>query len=215
MSLTRKDYDINGGDDYTFDQTLFNLMASTASNNFNTAGLANYKFLRYNQSVADNPNFYFGPKGLALYGAAAFLYQLFPSLGPEGSPNLATIGSFFGSGQGGKEKFPSGWKNRRTSHTNQEFGNDMLNVYSPHPVLLGGNVGKNNFNAMGSFGTLIKNGKVSLNPDDAKCFLYQLATENVPNSLTGVLTLPLNVLNYNVGKLNPVFQGTGCALKTL
>ena len=76
-------------------------------------------------------------------------------------------------------------------------------------------MGKNNFDALGSFGTAVTNGKFSTNPKDIVCLLYQLATEDVPDSLSTVLELPVQVLNFAVGKLNPVFKNTGCPLKLI
>ena len=94
-----------------------------------------------------------------------------------------------------------------------DVANDFVQMYSMHPVLLGGNVGKNNFDLLGDFGNAVKGSKFSTNPNDIVCLLYQLATDNVPDSLSTVLELPLQVLTWTTGKLNPVFKGTGCPLK--
>ena len=94
-SLTRNDYYFASGDDYIYNDTLFASMQSTCQWNFNRDNLALYRYQRYQQSKADNDNFYFGPKSLLLYGAATFLYELFPSLGPASQSNLSTISSFF------------------------------------------------------------------------------------------------------------------------
>ena len=48
---------------------------------------------------------------------------------------------------------------------------------------------------------------------DLLCLLYQLGTSPVPSSLSVVTTLPLSLLNWSVGKLNPVFKNAGCALR--
>lgn len=40
-----------------------------------------YREARYQQSLADNGNFFFGPGSLLLYGAASFLYELMPTAG--------------------------------------------------------------------------------------------------------------------------------------
>ena len=197
------------------------MMAATTGGNFNLANMATFMSQRYDQSKADNANFYFGPKSVLLYGAASFLFELFPSLGIEGDPNLAIEKSFFGAEDvgGGKfvfnnaEQIPDEWFNRRRAMTLVDVANDFVQMYAMHPVLLGGNVGKNNFDAMGSFGTAVTNGKFSTNPQEIVCLLYQLATEDVPDGLNGVLELPLQVLTFATGKLNPIFKGTGCPLK--
>ncbi|MCJ1383102.1 hypothetical protein MMC17_006215 [Xylographa soralifera] len=217
-SLTRDDYFLTG-DDHTFNGTLFSYMDATCQGNFDRNGLALYRSQRYAQSKAENGNFYYGPKSLLLYGAASFLYELFPSLGPAGSPNLATTSSFFGAvsdGSGGwthvPEQIPANWYNRVSPYTNLDVGNEIVAQYLEYPVLFGGNAGVGNFDALGTFGTAISGGKLTGNGAAVVCLLYQFATEDVPSSLSGVLTLPLEVIEWAAGKLNPVFEGTGCPL---
>ncbi|MCJ1387504.1 hypothetical protein MMC18_000347 [Xylographa bjoerkii] len=219
-SLTRDDYFLTG-DDHTFNGTLFGYMDATCQGNFNRNGLALYRSQRYAQSKAENGNFYYGPKSLLLYGAASFLYELFPSLGNAGSPNLATISSFFGAVSDGKggwshvpEQIPANWYNRVSAYTNTEVTNEIVAQYLEYPVLFGGNAGRGNFDALGTFGTAISGGKLTGNAAAVNCLLYQFATENVPSSLSGVLTLPVEVIEWAAGKLNPVFEGSGCPLVT-
>ena len=188
----------------------------------NRDNLALYRYQRYQQSLATNPNFYFGPKSLLLFGAASFLYELFPSFGPEGTPDLPTISSFFGavadsSAPGGwshvAERIPEDWYNRRSPYNLMEVGNEIFAQYAEHPALFGGNAGVNNFDALGSF-SYIQDGKLPSDTTgaDITCLLYQFATENVPSSLTGLLELPAEVVSWAAGKLNPVFQNSGCPL---
>ncbi|MCJ1478965.1 hypothetical protein MMC13_007649 [Lambiella insularis] len=215
-SLTRDDYFLTG-DDHTFNGTLFGYMQNTCQGNFNRNNLALYRYQRYQQSLAENGNFYFGPKALLLYGAASFLYELFPSLGPAGSPDLATMESFFGAvsnGNGGwnhvPEQIPPNWYNRVSAYTNMDVATEIDALYLLHPVLFGGNVGVGNFDALTSFSNLISGGKLTGNAAAVQCLLYQLATENIPSSLSGVLSLPAEVITWAQGKLGPVFAGTGC-----
>lgn len=210
-SLTRNDYYLANGDDYTFNGTLFGYMQNTCQGNFNRDNLALYRYQRYQQSKAENGNFYYGPKTLLLYGAATFLYELFPSLGPAGKPDLPTISSFFGAQSDGKggytfnhaEKIPPNWYNRNTPYTITEVSNEVVAMYLEHPVLFGGNVGQGNFDAL-NFGDDFKNGNFNATAQNTLCLLYQFATDNIPSSLSGVLELPLQVVAYSVGKLNPV-----------
>ncbi|KAK0938693.1 hypothetical protein LTR29_009792 [Friedmanniomyces endolithicus] len=96
-SLTRNDFFTHNGDDFSFNGTLFGMMDKTCGSNFDVAGLSLYRKQRWHQSQVENPNFYFGPLALLLYGAASFLYELMPS-GTHGyAPDLATISSFFGA----------------------------------------------------------------------------------------------------------------------
>ena len=223
-SLTRSDYFLAQPNDFAFNATLFGMMAATTGGNFNLPNMALYMSQRYAQSKADNPNFYFGPKAILLYGAASFLFELFPSLGIEGDPNLPTQKFFFGATDLGGGKFafnnaeqipPKGWLNRRRAMTLVDVANDFVQMYAMHPVLLGGNVGKDNFNALGSFGNVVKDGQFNLDVNAAVCLLYQIATDNVPDGLDSVLTLPGEVLKFTTGKLNPIFEKYGCPLKVV
>ncbi|KAL9003549.1 MAG: hypothetical protein Q9188_003590 [Gyalolechia gomerana] len=218
-SLTRNDFFLANGDDYSFNGTLFKMMSNTCQKNFNRDNLALYRFQRYQQSKADNANFYFGPKTVLLYGAASFLYSLFPSLGNSGAPDLATMKYFFGAqddGNGGysfnnQERIPPNWYNRKTPFRTADAAEEVAALYLKYPVLFGGNVGEDNFNAL-SYGP-ITNGNFAASAQNVWCLLYQVATENVPSSLTGVLVLPLQVVTWATGKLNPVFKDSGCPLK--
>lgn len=207
-SLSRNDYFLANGDDYSFNSTLFGYMQSTCKGNFNRDNLALYRYQRYQQSLADNGNFYFGPKAILIYGAASFLYELFPTAG--GPPDLPTISSFFGASSDGKggftfngqERIPANWYNRKTPYGQAAITVEIAAQYLEHPVLFGGNAGKGNFDAL-NFGA-IKNGKWDATAKAALCLMYQLATDNVPSSLSGVSELPLEVLSWAAGKLNPV-----------
>ena len=196
-------------------------MEDTCQGNFNRDNLALYRYQRYQQSLAENANFYFGPKSLLLFGAASFLYELFPSLGPEGSPDLPTIQSFFGAesnGNGGyrfnnQEKIPSNWYNRKSPYTNTEVTVEIAAQYLEHPVLFGGNAAQGNFDAL-NFST-IQNGTLDTSTNSILCLIYQFVTDDVPSSLSGVLELPLEVVQFAAGKLNPIFKDYGCPLKTV
>ena len=186
-------------------------MQSTCQGNFNRDNLALYRYQRYQQSLAENGNFYFGPKEVLLFGAASFLYELFPSFGPAGKPDLPTISSFFGAqsdGRGGytfnnQERIPENWYNRKVPFTTTDAAAEVVAQYLEYPVPFGGNVGQNNFDAL-NFGANFKDGQFNATTQNTLCLLYQLATDNIPSSLTGVLELPLAVVSFAVGKLNPV-----------
>ena len=193
-------------------------MASTVNNNFDFNGIADYKLVRYNQSLNDNPNFLYGPTAVIIYAAAAFLYEVFPNYGPEGSPDLATISSFFGTTSIGNgqfsassgEKIPANWHNSRTPYTITQVADSIIALYTKHPVLLGGNIGKGNFDALGTLGTAIKDGKLVLDQKAVLCLLYQLGLGFAPSTLSGTLQ---EVLKFATGKLNPIFQTFGCPLQ--
>ena len=223
-SLTRNDFFPANGNDYAFNGTLFESMRQTSNNLFNRASLSKYRYQRYQQSINENANFYYGPKSFLLYGAASFLYELFPSYGPAGTPDLATISSFFGAvstGQGtwinNGERIPANWFSRVAPYTIPDAAAEILAQYVAYPVLFGGNIGTNNFDGTNTTFGIIKNGVLpsSATAADITCLLYQIATENVPSSLSTVTELPLEVLKFTISKLNPVFANYGCPLKTI
>ncbi|KAJ4294179.1 hypothetical protein N0V90_007869 [Kalmusia sp. IMI 367209] len=217
-SLTRNDYFTADGDNYSMNGTLFGMMQDTCKGNFNLENLALYRYQRYEQSIAENPNFYFGPFSLLLYGAASFLYELMPNGNHNYAPDLETISSFFGAEQGddgswhfnNKEKIPDNWTNRKTPYTILDVGNQIFEMYALHPALFGGNT------ADGSFDTInwsaIQDGKLDLNLNATvtACLLYQLATERVPGSLNGILTPTVEALAFIASKVSPSFENLGC-----
>ncbi|KAL6707920.1 hypothetical protein ACN47E_003594 [Coniothyrium glycines] len=229
-SLTRNDYFTGNGDNYSFNGTLFAQMKSFADSvsggNFDRNALAAYRSARYDDSVRQNPNFFFGPLSLLLFGAASFLYELMPSYGPQGTPDLATISTFFGAVQdssapGGwrhvPERIPDNWFNRRAPYTNNDVTNEILAMYVQYPKLFGGNIGTNNFNGLSTPFGIIRDGKLpdAATAGDVLCLLYQLGTSPVPSQLSVVTDLTQAVLDWTAGKLNPVFQNSGCALRAV
>ena len=205
-SLTRNDYYLHNGDNYSFNGTLFGMMTGTCQGTssadnplFDRTCMSLYRSQRYDESKATNPNFYFGPKSLLLFGASSFLYELMPAAG--GQPDLDTIKSFFGATPpssgvlsdpwtfNNHESIPSeSWSPRTDPYTIFLVGEEIIAQYLAYPKLFGGNVGLNNFDAI-NVGALIQNG--GLNEEfiqNAGCLLYALLTDNLPSSLTSVIT---------------------------
>jgi hypothetical protein len=54
-SLTRDDYFLGDGDNFSFNGTLFGMMTDTTGGLFDFAGLAKFRYQRYWQSRVDNP----------------------------------------------------------------------------------------------------------------------------------------------------------------
>lgn len=221
-SLTRDDFFFYG-DDFTFNGTLFQSMYEHAQEFggglFNRDAIAAYRAKRYDDSLATNPNFYFGPKALLLYGAASFIYNAFP--GSTAQPDLENTATFFGAVDNGDgtwskrpERIPQGWRNRETPYTVTEIGNEVFAQYTASPKLFGGNVGANNFLALNTTFGLITDGEI---PDDATaadftCFLYQLLTENVPGQVENEPELGTDALEWLLTRISPVFEDLGCPL---
>jgi len=220
-SLTRDDYFLGDGDNFSFNGTLFGMMQDTCQGNFNRANLAKYRYQRYQQSLAENENFYFGPLSLLLYGAASFLYELMPS-GPDYIPDLPTISSFFGAEQksdgtwtfNNAEKIPENWTTRLTPYSNTDVTAEILAMYLEYPVLFGGATGTGSFDALPDFGS-IKNGEISsdISAEDTSCLLYQLATQSVPGYLNGLITPSVEALAFIASKVAPNgFSNLGCPI---
>lgn len=218
-SLSRNDFFLNKGNDFTFNGTLFGMMTDTTGGNYNLQGLGLYRYQRYQQSRADNPNFFYGPLSLLLYGAASFLYELMPSANQGMVPNIPNISSFFGTKKNAngqwiflnEERIPPNWTPRISPYTNNDVTNQILAMYELHPVLFGGNTGNGGFDTI-NFGA-IRNGKLApANPTETSCLLYQLATGSVPSSLNSVITPSVAALSLVASKLTPLFANLGCPI---
>jgi hypothetical protein len=216
-SLTRNDFFLGKGDNFKFNGTLFKMMTDTTGGLYNRDNLAKYRYQRYQQSLHDNPNFYFGPLSLLLFGASSFLYELMPS-GTNGYvPDYKTISTFFGAVKNsdgtysfGVEKIPDNWTNRVAPYTNEDVTAEILAQYLEYPVLFGGATGNGGFDLI-NFET-IKNGSLVAAPgtSETSCLLYQLATQSVPSYLNGVITPTVQALSFLGSKLDPSFKNLGC-----
>ena len=218
-SLTRNDFFTGKGDNYNFNGTLFKQMTDTTGGNYDLQGLAQYRYDRWHASQAENPNFYFGPLSLLLFGAASFLYELMPS-GTHGyAPDYATISSFFGAQKNSDgtysfnnaEQIPASWTNRVDPYDNQKVTEQILAMYLLKPVQFGGNTAAGKFDVI-TFGA-IQNGTISpgLDPKVTSCLLYQLATQSVPSYLNGLITPSVDALSFVLTKLSGTsFANLGC-----
>jgi len=218
-SLTRNDFFTAGGDNFDMNATLFGMMTETTGGDYNLQNLAVYRGQRWDQSVKENSNFYFGPFSLLLFGAASFLYELMPS-GPDYKPDYPTISSFFGAEKNsdgsysfnGKERIPDNWTNRLTPYTILDVGSQIFQMYALNPRPFGGNTGDGQFDFI-NFGS-IDNGTLSApSATSVSCLLYMLATERIPSSLNGVVTPSVEALSFALSQLNPAFKNLGCPLK--
>ncbi|THY53814.1 Cloroperoxidase [Aureobasidium pullulans] len=219
-SLTRNDYFLADGDNYSFNGTLFGMMQDTCQGNFNRENLSKYRLQRYEQSRAENPNFFFGPLTLLLYGASSFLYTLMPNGNHNYAPDLETISTFFGAQQksdgtwefNGGERIPDNWTNRVDPYSNLDVTTEILAQYLENPVLFGGNTANDTFDLI-NFGS-IKDGKIEagLSGTNTACLLYQLVTGQVPSYLNSVLTPTVDALNFITSKVAPAYNNLGCPL---
>lgn len=224
-SLSRNDYFLANGDDFHMNATLFQMMSESTGGLFNEPNLAKYRYQRYQQSLAENGQFYFGPKSLLLYGAASFLYELFPSLGNAGTPDQATQNSFFGATPNGdgtytfnnKEQIPANWYSRATPYTIPLVALEIFKQYNQYPVAFGGNTGAPN-TFIGLQPTppfLTSSGKIG-SAQGVECLLYQIATEDMPSALNGGTflnsTLSALQLAFMRSKIGPIQALSPCPI---
>lgn len=218
-SLTRNDFFLANGDDFSFNATLFKMMTDSTGGVYDRAGMSKYRLERYQQSQQQNPEFFFGPLTVLLYGASSFLYELMPS-GPNYQPDKATISSFFGATEQSDgtynftgEKIPDNWYNRVTPYSTVNVTVEILAQYLANPVLFGGNTGNGGFDLL-NFGSFIKNGQLLAQPDGAviTCLLYQLLTFPVTSNLNSVITPAVTTLTYILTKIQPTLQNLGCPI---
>ncbi|KAF7192196.1 Aromatic peroxygenase [Pseudocercospora fuligena] len=203
-SLTRNDFFTGGGDNFSFNRTLYDNMARTTGGLHNLQNLAKYRGERWDQSVVENPNFYFGPLSLLLFGAASFLYELFPS-GPNYIPDQATMESFFV-----RERLPDNWINRVAPYSNRLVTQEILKMYLLNPRPFGGNTADGSFDAINW--RAIQNGTLQLGIEapETACLLYQLATQSVPSTLNGIVTPTVEALSFFASRVQPAFDNLGC-----
>jgi hypothetical protein len=182
-SLTRDDFFLGKGNNFAFNGTLFGMMTETTNGLYNRDNLAKYRYQRYQQSLQDNPNFYFGPFSLLLYGAASFLYELMPS-GTNGVQPYTTL----------------------------DVGAEIVAQYLEYPVLFGGATGNGGFDLINfgyiKNGTLIAPPDASV----FSCLLYQLVAERIPSSLNSIITPTVEAIAFAASKLNPMFANLGCPI---
>ncbi|KAK4498625.1 hypothetical protein PRZ48_009135 [Zasmidium cellare] len=219
-SLTRNDYFLapEPGNNFKYNNTLFTMMMQTCNGNCNLQTLGEYRYQRYLQSRADNGNFFFGPGSLLLYGAATFLYELFPSAESTGSGDEATMMSFFGANkdangnyyQNSGERIPPNWRARTDPYDGLKVGAQIIAMYLERPVLFGGNVGPGNFDAL-NFSSYITNGTLNQQtPSYALCLIYQTITSGFPAEVGNIVNLPVALETAIANILDPMFANFGC-----
>ncbi|KAL1306180.1 hypothetical protein AAFC00_004282 [Neodothiora populina] len=217
-SLTRNDFFLANGDNFSFNKTLFTMMTDTTGGVYNRENLAEYRYQRYQQSLSDNPNFYFGPLSVLLFGAASFLYELMPSGTHNYAPDVETISSFFGTTQDSNgnwvptsgEKIPDNWTNRVAPYTNTDVTREILAMYLIKPVLFGGKTSDGAFDALPVWGSDFITSDGLLSADNTQCLLYQLTTQSIPSYLNSILAPTVEALTFVENKLGAQMDNLGC-----
>ncbi|KAF2752878.1 hypothetical protein EJ05DRAFT_480894 [Pseudovirgaria hyperparasitica] len=190
------------------------MMYKSTGGDFTRLPLSKYRAERWDQSRAENPNFFFGPGSLLLYGASSFLYELFP--GSNYAADLTTMKSFFGAeedGNGGwthiPERAPPGWRNRVKPYDLNGAGSEIFAQYGANPKPFGVNTGDGNFLLFNEDGTP---GFDISDADNVVCALYQLAVGVAPATVGGGPLNTVQQIKLAATKLNPIFADYPCPL---
>jgi len=190
---------------------------------FTFSDLAKFRNFRFEQSVSENPFFFYGPfSGLIVSQAAFTFIPAFMSNHsaefPNGRLSRQVLNSFFGvtennsDGAGGgtlsyapgTEKFPDNWYRRSTlnAYTIPAFAADVVRLGAEYPqiVSVGGNTdGVNSFTGVtlgDTFGSAFSSANL-LKGNNLQCFAQGIATQvtlDATKGLTGALLSAVNSL---------------------
>ncbi|KAG0648672.1 Dothistromin biosynthesis peroxidase dotB [Hyphodiscus hymeniophilus] len=187
-------------------------------NGYDLTALTPFRASRFEQSIANNPNFFNGPfSGVAVQPAAyTFIYRFMSNKSseyPEGYLDGEVLKSFFGvTGSPGSfqwtegtEKIPTNWYKRAIGdeYTIPFFATDLNLAALEYPQFLsiGGNTGTvNSFTGVDL--TDLTGGVYNLQTlaegNNALCFAFQFSQQAAPDLLKGLfstITKPLSQLN--------------------
>jgi hypothetical protein len=110
------------------------------------------------------------------------------------------------------ERIPDNWTNRELPYTLLDVSTQIFEMYSAHPVGIGGNV---NGQFVGlDFPPYIQGGNLTAaTPSDYACLLYQFVSVATPSSLNGVFTPSVEALEFVLEAIGgDSFTNLGCPL---
>ncbi|KAK2000999.1 oxidase [Colletotrichum falcatum] len=176
---------------------------------------------RFRESVATNPNFYYGPFTGMIARNAAYLFacRMFSNYSSEnpatGVLNKETLKSFFAvQGQEGNlaynrgwERIPENWYRMPVDYTLVQLNLDLVALIAKHPKLgsIGGNMGGVNSFAGVDLGDLtggVMNLAKLLEGNNLLCFVFEVLKTVSPNSLSTVFSIvekPLSMVTDALG----------------
>ncbi|KAL5120691.1 hypothetical protein ACEQ8H_001440 [Pleosporales sp. CAS-2024a] len=207
-SLTRNDYYVTG-DSWTMNMTLFREFYDRADENgvLSLDLLADQAARRWDDSVATNPNFYYGPvTGMICRNAGIlFLGRLLANHTAENPDGILTqhvLKKFFAvyeTANGyleyrrGQESIPENWYRKPVEYGLGPLNLDLIAWIAKHPVLgsIGGNTGTVN-SFIGLDMTNITSGVLNaaslVENNNLLCFAFEVLKTFLPNSLSGLLS---------------------------
>ncbi|TEA13002.1 Dothistromin biosynthesis peroxidase dotB [Colletotrichum sidae] len=193
-----------------------------------SSGEGNYDFdlfaqrasIRFNQSIATNPNFYYGPfTGMVARNAgylfACRLFANHSSSNPTGVLNKETLKSFFAvQGQDGHltynrgwERIPENWYRTPVDYGLVQLNLDLVSWIAKYPELgsIGGNTGGVNSFAGVELSDLtggVLNLTRLLEGNNLLCFVFEVLKTASPGSLStifSIIEVPLKMVMDSVG----------------
>ncbi|TDZ31476.1 Dothistromin biosynthesis peroxidase dotB [Colletotrichum spinosum] len=193
-----------------------------------SSGEGNYDFdlfaqrasIRFNQSIATNPNFYYGPfTGMVARNAgylfACRLFANHSSSNPTGVLNKQTLKSFFAvQGQDGHltynrgwERIPENWYRTPVDYGLVQLNLDLVSWIAKYPELgsIGGNTGGVNSFAGVELSDLtggVLNLTRLLKGNNLLCFVFEVLETASPGSLStifSIIEVPLKMVMDSVG----------------
>ena len=211
-------------------EELYNLQPNAATANYDLDVLLQFRKSRYQQSVSQNPYFFYGPFPGILVSQAAFTF-IYRFMGnksaehPEGVLNQEVLKSFFAvTGEPGNftynpgyEKIPDNWYKRAIGdeYTIPYFNADVLYYASQFPEILsvGGNTGKTNSFTGVDISSLtggVYNAQTLTQGNNLQCFVYEFIQQASPDLLNGVWVNPTSALSKLSGILSGLTSSLAC-----
>ncbi|KAF5027001.1 hypothetical protein F66182_875 [Fusarium sp. NRRL 66182] len=193
---------------------------SSGEGNYDIDIFSRYAKQRFDESVATNPNFYFGPfTGMIARNAGYFFASRILSNHsteyPNGIMNKKTLKSFWAvQGEDGSlhyrrgwERIPENWYRRPVDYGLVDLNLDILALVAKYPELgsIGGNMGEVNsyggVNLSNLTGGVLDLTKI-LEKNNLMCFVFEVVKTVAPNYLSTVFEIiraPLELITDTVG----------------
>lgn len=211
-------------------EELFALQPNAATANYDLNILLQFRKTRFQQSIAQNPYFFYGPfTGIGVSQAAfTFIYRFMSNKtaeNPEGVLNQDVLKSFFAvTGNPGSfvytpgyERIPENWYKRAIGdeYTIPFFISDLLAYAAQYPEILsvGGNTGTvNSFTGLDISNVTggVYNSKSLTQGNNLQCFLLQFIQQTSPGLLSGLFLNPSGALATLTKELSGLLSGLTC-----
>ena len=225
---------IHSGNDYALQvpqfQALYDLQATAAEPNYNLSVILQHRINRFQQSIAENPYFFYGPfTGLQVSQAAhTFIYRFMANKSaeaPEGILNQEVLKSFFAiTGESGsfvynpgQEQIPSNWYTRAADdeYSVLSLELDILSFAEQYPEILsiGGNTGTTNSFTGVNIEELtggVYNAQTLTQGNNLECFAFQALQQGSPDILKGLFSDITEALSMLTTQITDVIGDLGC-----